>query len=109
MVFLLDEQMSPWLVKRLVAAGHQASHVSDHLGDGAPDREIWSLAGRLRAALITKDEDFIIWARRPSDCRGVLWIRCGNVSNDGLWQRLEPALPAAVAAFERAQRIVEFR
>lgn len=109
MVFLLDEQISPWLVKRLVAAGHQASHVSDHLGDGATDRKIWSLAGRLRAALITKDEDFIVWAQRPSHCCGVLWIRCGNVSNEGLWQRLEPALQAAVAALERGERIVELR
>jgi predicted nuclease of predicted toxin-antitoxin system len=76
------------------------------LGD-ASDRAIWRQA--LADALITKDVDFVQFARSDAAGVAVIWIRIGNVTNAALWRVLEPALPEIIAALRAGERIVEIR
>ena len=62
---------------------------------------------KLRATLITKDEDFVALAHREASGPQVVWIRIGNISNDALWQALNPLLDEIIQALDAGERIVE--
>lgn len=105
--FLIDAQLPPGLVHHLVTRGHLAEHVSRIGLRIADDAAIWRYAGRVGAPLITKDEDFVAIARRDQASPQVIWIRLGNISNDGLWRALDPLLNEIVGALDAGERIVE--
>jgi predicted nuclease of predicted toxin-antitoxin system len=105
--FLIDAQLPPGLVRRLATRGFIAEHVN-RIGLGvASDSAIWRYAARTDATLVTKDEDFVALARREPAGPRVLWIRVGNISNDGLWRVLDPLLDQIIQALNAGERIVE--
>lgn len=107
MRFIVDAQLPPALARWLAAHGHDASHVSDLLMQSAADAAIWNLAVQLRAAIITKDEDF---AQRKSLRDGgpaVVWIRLPNTRRRELLEWFEAVLPDIVAALERGDTLIE--
>ena len=75
----------------------------------AADEAIFQHAITLGAVIVTKDEDFAI----RSDARGappqILWLRIGNCRNGPLVNALAESIATAFEAFERGERIVEFR
>jgi predicted nuclease of predicted toxin-antitoxin system len=105
--FLVDAQLPPGLAQRLTARGYPAEHVNRVRLGAAGDEAIWRHAQRLRATLVTKDEDFAALASRDPNGPQVVWIRIGNVGNDALWRALEPLLGEIVQALEAAEGIVE--
>ena len=52
---------------------------------------------------------FVDFSKRGLLAGQLLWIRCGNMTTAGLWIRVAPLLPAAVAALEAGEQIVEIR
>ncbi len=72
----------------------------------APDREIWSKALAIDAALITKDADFITLRAVHRDGPAIVWVRIGNASAKALLQRIESALSDMLAALDRGEHIV---
>ena len=107
MRFLLDEQLPAGLVARLEGEGHQATHVCSTLGYGASDSAVAREAVRLQAALMTKDVDFVQRSVISALSCPIVWIRLGNVSNAGLWQRLQPILPRVVEEINQGVRVVQ--
>jgi predicted nuclease of predicted toxin-antitoxin system len=107
MRFLLDAQLSRQLVMRLRQAGHDASHVFDHLDPQADDQAIAALANHLGACVVSKDADFVDMARQRRLSRTLVWIRVPNLANDLLWLCLEKALPAIESAVHEGTPIVE--
>ena len=81
MRFLVDAQLPPALARWLVAAGHEAEHVADRGMQAASDKEIWDLAVRERAAIITKDEDFAQRHALAATSSAIVWIRLRNTRN----------------------------
>jgi predicted nuclease of predicted toxin-antitoxin system len=107
--FLIDAQLPPALATRLCEAGHEATHLTDHLAGDADDREVAELAATLDAVLVTKDEDFVDLSMRAVLSTPFLWIRSGDMTTRRLWAMLEPSLPTIVEAFNSGERIVELR
>ena len=105
--FLVDEQLPPGLAIRLAARGHVAEHVNRIGPGGSGDKTIWAYAKHCGAVLVTKDEDFVAFARRDPTGPQVVWIRIGNIANDALWEKLDPVLNDVVASLESGDRIVE--
>jgi len=105
--FVIDAQLSPGLAVRLRERGYPAEHVN-RVGLGAAnDIAIWEHTRRIRAILMTKDEDFVALALREPSGPQVVWLRIGNISNDALWMRISAALDEILESLETGERIVE--
>ena len=76
--------------------------------EAASDLEIWRRASETGAAIITKDEDFILLGQRGEGPK-VVWVRFGNVTRDALLEKMAAALPQIVAALEAGERVIELR
>ena len=109
MRFLIDAQLPPALVKTLVAAGHEATHVAQLGLVSASDQQIWNRVTRTRSVLVTKDEDFVALRRRLPEGPCVVWLRIGNTTNKTLERKLLPRLAEIVAAVEAGEPIIEVR
>ena len=107
MRFLIDAQLPPALCGWFQALGHEAEHVTMRLGGQTPDADVAACAVAGRFVLVTKDDDFAL--RHPPVDYRLLWLRCGNITNEALrvWlsERWEPIL----AALEAGETLVEVR
>lgn len=106
MRFVIDAQLPPGLATRLTQLGHAAEHVNRIGLEAAGDEAIWSYTLRTRAVLVTKDEDFVAFARRQAVGQ-VVWIRIGNIGNDALWAAISAVLSEIIDSLEKGERIVE--
>jgi predicted nuclease of predicted toxin-antitoxin system len=109
MLFLIDEQLPPGLCKTFLAAGCEAEHVLHLNLGGASDDNIWHLAIKREAVLVTKDSDFAEMARLRHPAPRILWIRFGNATNDVLNAALSGKIGAVKQAYAAGERIVELR
>jgi predicted nuclease of predicted toxin-antitoxin system len=107
MNFLVDAQLPPGMCTRLRQLGHSAVHVSDLGNIDAPDAVIANAAAADGLILITKDEDFL-HLRRP-DRFAMLWLRCGNITNQGLAAWLEPRWTQVERLLLAGERLIELR
>lgn len=73
----------------------------------AEDEEIFQAAKAAGAVVLTKDADF----RHPLDRFGpppqVLWLTCGNTSNERLQEVLLATLPAALELLAAGEPLIE--
>jgi predicted nuclease of predicted toxin-antitoxin system len=107
--FLLDAQLPPRLAAKISSTGHEAIHLGDILPVDAEDLVVAKEANRLKAVLVSKDEDFVDLARRGVLQSQFLWIRSGNMTTAKLWLILEPLLPDIERAFTAGEKIVEVK
>jgi predicted nuclease of predicted toxin-antitoxin system len=105
--FVVDAQLPPGLATRLRASGFEAEHVNKVGLGPATDLTIWDYASRHRAVLITKDADFVAFAKSSHAGPQVVWIRIGNISNDALWRAVSVVLDEIVSSLEEGERVVE--
>ena len=109
MRFLIDAQLLPLLGAWLVTLGHTADHVFALGLAGAEDPAIWTLACRLDAALLTKDEDFALIRERAATGPPVIWLRLGNATNARLLSWLVPRWPTIASAIAAGDVVAEVR
>ena len=107
MRFLVDAQLPPALARWLADQGHEAVHVLDLDLAAARDRDIWAHAGRVGAALITKDEDFAALSTLDPTGPAVVWIRLGNTTNPALFAWFSPLLPNIEKALASGEKLIE--
>ena len=107
MRFVVDAQLPPALAGWLRDRGHEAEHVMDVGLLAATDAAIAQYAEDNGAMLVTKDEDFA--ALRLPDRFGLLWLRCGNVTNRALLAWLTPRWPESERLLRDGERFVEVR
>jgi predicted nuclease of predicted toxin-antitoxin system len=107
MCFLVDAQLPPGLCGWLSERGHDAEHVAARLGGQTPDAEIAGHAAEGGFVLMTKDDDFAL--RHPPERYGLVWLRCGNVTNRALSEWLGDRWPALLARLEAGEALVEVR
>jgi predicted nuclease of predicted toxin-antitoxin system len=107
MRFLIDAQLPVRLARRLADLGHDAVHVADLGLVSATDQQIWNVAVKRGAVLVTKDQDFAIGRTAASTGPTVLWVRLGNSDNAALLRRIEQALNSISAAVERGDTVIE--
>ena len=107
--FLIDAQLPPALSTWLKANGHSAEHVFEHGMANADDAQIWELACKTDAVLMTKDEDYVLIRQRTANGPAVIWLRLGNATNARLLNWLAPLWPSVEAAISAGNTIVEVR
>ena len=107
MRFLIDAQLPQTLGRWFEDRGHEAVHVRDVLGGQAPDSDVAGHARRHGMTLVTKDDDFAL--RHPPVEYGLIWLRCGNMSNRGLRAWLDARWPAIAERLADGERMIEVR
>jgi predicted nuclease of predicted toxin-antitoxin system len=107
--YLVDNQLPAALARFLVSRGAECQHVSDVGLADARDAEIWNYANSNHLVVISKDEDFLYWAKTPGATARFVWIRFGNcrttfllAAMGGLWVNVETRLKAG-------DRVIELR
>ncbi|MBK7392789.1 MAG: DUF5615 family PIN-like protein [Chloracidobacterium sp.] len=73
----------------------------------AEDIEIFNSAREENAIVLTKDRDFLDLLGRFGPPPKVIWLTCGNTSNEVLQHILSQTLSDAVALLARGETIVE--
>jgi predicted nuclease of predicted toxin-antitoxin system len=104
----VDAQLSPaiatWLSR---TQGVEAVAVRDLGLRDAEDGKIFTAARHAAAVLMTKDQDFVQLLERLGPPPQVIWITCGNTSNQALKEILAAALPTALAMLRDGEPLVE--
>ena len=108
MRFLIDAQLPIAVARWLTARGHVAEHVFDLNLAQAKDSEIWNLATRTSAVVVTKDDDFVELARLKPGPR-ILWITAVNMSKLLLLEKLERRIADIEGALDAGESLVELR
>ena len=97
----LDAQLPPqtaaWLrnVRRIDAKALRDLGLRD-----ASDREIFDAARANNVILLSKDADFVELVSRLGAPPKLIWLTCGNVSNDALQMLLTQHLSAALEVLQ---------
>ncbi len=100
MKFLLDQNLSPRLVRALASTHPESAHVREFGMQSASDEAIWSFARQDGFTILSKDADFhqrsFLYGSPPK----VVWLRVGNCSTDQALDLLRRHSPR-LAEFER--------
>jgi len=108
MKFLVDAQLPPQLAIWIREQGCEAVSLRELSLQYADDSTVWNLAESSSAIIVTKDEDFALFAAvRPGP--RILWVRTGNSVNRVLLARFAQSWPEIVAHFQSGSRVVELR
>jgi len=106
----IDAQLSPdlasWLRKSF---GLDAKAVRDVGLRDADDREIYESARLENAIVMTKDSDFVVLLDELGPPPQILWITCGNTSNEYLKKVLQQTLPEALSLLKQGEPLIEIR
>ncbi len=104
----LDAHLSPALATWLSDEMRQpAAHLRSLDLRHAKDKEIFSKARNANAMLMTKDADFVDMIMRAGPPPAIIWLTCGNTSNDALKALLKTTLPKAVQLIKQGEPLVE--
>jgi predicted nuclease of predicted toxin-antitoxin system len=104
----IDAQLPPTLASWLSATFDlEASSLRDLSLRDAQDIEIFAAAQAENAVIMTKDSDFIDLVCRLGTPPQILWLTCGNVTNQNLRRLLTATLPDALKQLEQGTIIVE--
>ncbi len=106
----LDAHLSPrvahWIQDNL---GHDAQALRDTGLRDAEDEEIFDRARQGEVTLLTKDKDFVDLVGRLGSPPTVIWLRCGNTSEDRLKQILTDHLNEALDFIASGEDFVEIQ
>jgi len=80
MKLLLDQNLSPRLVRRLADLYPNSTHVTVVGLDRSLDKEVWNYARQHDYLIVTKDVDFSEFSLLQGFPPKVIWIRRGNCS-----------------------------
>jgi predicted nuclease of predicted toxin-antitoxin system len=73
----------------------------------ATDRDIYMAAREAQAIIVTKDADFLRLLERHGPPPQILWLTCGNTSNDRLVQILSAYWPTIATLLRNGEPLVE--
>lgn len=108
MIFWVDAQLPPGLAAWLTqSCGVQAIALRDLGLRDAEDAEIFRRARAADAVLISKDADFVELITRHGAPPRLLWVTCGNVTNERLRALFAATLSTALIRLEATTSIIE--
>jgi predicted nuclease of predicted toxin-antitoxin system len=73
----------------------------------AKDTEIFEAARQPNLVIMTKDSDFVDLVCRLGSPPQILWITCGNVTNQNLRRLLTSTFVEAIAQLQQGEIVVE--
>lgn len=108
MKFWVDAQLPPmladWLSKEY---GVDANSLRDLGLRDASDFDIFQAAQKAQAVVISKESDFVDLVSRHGSPPQLLWVTCGNVTNERLQAVFGKTFPDAMESLASGQAIVE--
>lgn len=108
MTLWLDAQLSPSLAFWFRRTCAVSCFAVRELGlRDSTDRDIYMAARTASAIIVTKDVDFVQLLERHGPPPQVLWLTCGNTSNERLVQILSGYWPAISALLNAGEPLVE--
>lgn len=104
----LDAQLSP-LLAHWISQRYQKEVIPlRDLGlRDAKDKDIFEAAKKAQAMIVTKDSDFINLLDRYGSPPQIIWLRCGNTSNERMKSILSKCFPQALALLAAGEDLVE--
>ena len=110
MTIWIDAQFSPiiaaWITQNFSV---DAVALRDIGLRDAEDEDIFAAAKKAGAVVMTKDSDFLGLLRKHGAPPQILWVTCGNTSNERLQEILAAVLPQAITLLTSEERLVEIR
>jgi predicted nuclease of predicted toxin-antitoxin system len=104
----LDAHLSPALATWLTEEIKQPAVHLRTLGlRHAKDKEIFAAARQANVVLITKDVDFVEMVLRLGSPPAIIWLTCGNTSNDALRVLLKTTITHAMKLVGNGECLVE--
>ena len=104
----IDAHISPqiafWITERFKVP---SKAVRDLELAKSTDRDIFEAARKEKAVIMTKDNDFVAILEQKGPPPQVIWITCGNTSNNYLRKILEKNLPRALELLSKGEPLVE--
>ena len=85
MKLLIDQNLSPKLVKQLYDLFPGSKHLTNISLDMSPDMDVWEYARQNDFAIISKDTDFINLNVLKGFPPKVIWIQRGNCSTNQIF------------------------
>ncbi len=108
MTIWIDAQLSPAIAKWIAAEFSVPVAAIREVGlRDSSDSEIFLAARAASAIVMTKDSDFLRLQAELGTPPQVIWLTCGNTSNDSLKQILKKTLPKALHLLNSGEGIVE--
>jgi len=109
MTLWIDAHLSPLIAAWLTwtFADVQAVPLRDLGLRDAEDEEIFRAAKTAGVVVLTKDADFRYLLDRFGPPPQVLWLTCGNTSNERLQEVLRTTLPAALELLAAGEPLIE--
>ena len=108
MILWIDAQLAPALAPWVTETFGLAAYSARFLGlRAAKDREIFAAAREASAVVLTKDRDFVHLVERLGPPPQVIWITCGNTSNERMRSLLEEKLEDALRLLQLGEWMVE--
>lgn len=108
MTFWLDAHLSPALASWIRATFQiEAVPIRDLGLQYATDSVIFLAAKEHNVVFVTKDSDFVTLLRRFGPPPKILWLTCGNTSNNALQTIFSDTIPAVLSSFDSGEPLVE--
>lgn len=108
MTLWLDAQLSPDLAAWLSSEFDVAAVAVRDLGlRDAEDLEIFEAARKIGAAIMSKDRDFVDLVMQHGPPPKIIWITCGNTSNERMREVLQHSFPHALDLLRHGEPLVE--
>ena len=108
MNFWIDAQLPPslaaWLTETFAI---NAIALRDIGLRDAKDTEIFNAARSVGTVIMTKDSDFVDLVSRLGTPPQILWVTCGNVTNQNLRRILTLTFPDALQLLQAGESVVE--
>ena len=103
MKLLLDQNLSPHLVSKILDLFPQSTHVRDLNLQSVSDAEVWSYAANNNYVILSKDADFHQMSFLYGPPPKVVWIRRGNCSTSEILKILRGHVEDLVAFDENSE------
>ena len=104
----IDAHLSPAIATWITSTfGVTAVALRDLGLRDAEDPEIFEVAKAQEVIFMTKDNDFVDLVERLEAPPQIIWLTCGNTSNDQLREILRLTLPKALELLRSGEKLVE--
>jgi predicted nuclease of predicted toxin-antitoxin system len=110
MLIWIGAQLSPAIATWLSAGFPVNARALRDVGlRDATDTEIFAEARNAGVVVMTKDSDFVTLLAKHGPPPRVIWLTCGNTSNDTLKQILQGTFTQALSLLEAGEPLIEIR
>ena len=100
----LSPDLATWIERELK---HPARDLRSMQLRDATDRQIFEEVRKAGAVIMSKDEDFVRMIQQRGTPPQLIWLTCGNTSNEHLQKILRATFSQIMQLLEKGEEIVE--